>query len=120
MNIKWTGILMANVILFSAFAIIPAISTPSDGAEIPVYFYTSGDTIPIGQEFTVNVTNATFTVAGPPPVTPTPTPAVTPTPTPTPLPFQPIRMAMVIVIVAVVIIVSLAFVPRIQRRKRKY
>jgi len=60
MNKKWMSILMASVmasvIVFSAFAIIPAISTSGDGAEIPVYFDPSEDTIPIGQEFTVNVT----------------------------------------------------------------
>jgi len=51
---KWASILVAVVVVLSLFAIIPAIS--SDGAEIPVYFDPSESTIPIGQEFTVNIT----------------------------------------------------------------
>jgi len=63
----------------------------------------------------------TAVVTPTPAVTPTLPPAVTPTPVPTP-PIPRIRMAIVIVvvvaIVAVAIIVSLAFVPRMRRRKK--
>ena len=54
MAIKRTSVFMASVVVLSLFALIPAIS--SDGAEIPVYFDPSEDTIPCGQEFAVNVT----------------------------------------------------------------